>query len=70
MHKLVRRRIRIMVILKIKSTKPIFWCIMGVSIHWTGILDWTDIFFVFTHVVVGLIDSCWLKPSGNMKPII
>jgi len=36
--------------------------------YWTGLLDWTtgldywtDIFLVFTHVVVGLIDSCWLQ---------
>jgi len=39
----------------------------GVYIHWTGLLDWntgldywTDIFLVFTHVVVGLIDFHWL----------
>jgi len=24
-------------------------------------INWTDIFLAFTHVVVGLIDSCWLK---------
>jgi len=28
--------------------------------HWTETLDW-NIFVVFTHVVVGLIDSCWLR---------
>ena len=28
--------------------------------YWTGTLDWTDIFLVFTHVVVGLIDFHWL----------
>jgi len=40
----------------------------GVSIHWTGLLDWnngldhwTGIFLVFTHVVV---DSYW---QGNWK---
>ena len=40
-----------------------FMPIEGVYFHWTRLLDWntgldywTDIFLVFTHVVVGLID--------------
>ena len=38
---------------------------MGVTIQWTGLLDWTtgldywtDIFLVFTHSEVGFIESC------------
>ena len=37
----------------------------GVTIQWTGLLDWntgldywTDIFLVFTHSEVGFIESC------------
>jgi len=39
---------------------PLWLSGRGVSIHWTGLLDWntgldywTDVFLVFTHVVVG-----------------
>jgi len=31
----------------------------------TGLDYWTDIFLAFTHVVVVLIDSCWLRPPGH-----
>ena len=38
---------------------------LGVTNHWTGLLDWntgldywTDIFLVFTHSEVGFIESC------------
>jgi len=31
-------------------------------------LDWTDIFLVFTHVVVGSIDSWWLRAFREHAP--
>ena len=39
--------------------------LLGVTIQWTGLLDWTtgldywtDIFLVFVHSVVGFMESC------------
>jgi len=34
----------------------------------TGLDYWTYIFLVFTHVVVDLIDSCWLKAFREHAP--
>jgi len=28
---------------------------MAITIQWTGLLNWTDIFLAFTHVAVGLL---------------
>ena len=34
---------------------------------WTGTLDWTDIFLVFTHSEVSFIESCLLRASKNLQ---
>ena len=50
--------VRLLLQLKVHTMK-------GVTIQWTGLLDWnagldywTDIFLVFTHSEVGFIEYC------------